>query len=80
MRGRMRVAFWWLAGRRFEPRRTATLVSGAAPIRLLALSPIPEEGAGCRFRSRAVHPATLHRFGIDVTLRSLFNAEFFDLV
>jgi glycosyltransferase involved in cell wall biosynthesis len=62
-----------------EDGRAATLVSGAAPIRLLALSPIPEEGAGCRFRIAQFIPY-LASVGIDVTLRSLFNAEFFDLV
>ena len=50
-----------------------------APIRLLALSPIPEEGAGCRFRIAQFIPY-LASVGIEVTLRSLFNAEFFDLV
>jgi len=54
-------------------------VSASAPIRVLALSPIPEEGAGCRFRIAQFIPY-LASVGIEVTLNSLFNAEFFDLV
>ena len=49
------------------------------PARVLALSPIPEEGAGCRFRIAQFIPY-LRSVGIDVTLRSLFTAEFFNLV
>jgi glycosyltransferase involved in cell wall biosynthesis len=49
------------------------------PIRVLALSPIPEEGAGCRFRIAQFIPY-LRSVGIEVTLRSLFNADFFRLV
>jgi len=48
-------------------------------IRVLALSPIPEEGAGCRFRIAQFMPY-LRSVGIDVTLRSLFTADFFNLV
>jgi len=48
-------------------------------IRVLALSPIPEEGAGCRFRIAQFIPY-LRSVNIDVTLRSLFTAEFFNLV
>jgi glycosyltransferase involved in cell wall biosynthesis len=51
----------------------------SAPIRVLALSPIPEEGAGCRFRIAQFIPY-LRSVGVDVTLRSLFDAEFFRLV
>jgi glycosyltransferase involved in cell wall biosynthesis len=47
-----------------------------APIRVLALSPIPEEGAGCRFRIAQFIPY-LESVGIRVTLESLFTAEFF---
>jgi glycosyltransferase involved in cell wall biosynthesis len=50
-----------------------------APIRVLALSPIPEEGAGCRFRIAQFIPY-LESVGIQVTLSSLFNADFFHLV
>ena len=53
--------------------------TAAAPIRVLALSPIPEEGAGCRFRIAQFIPY-LASAGIDVTLRSLFTPEFFRLV
>ena len=49
------------------------------PIRVLALSPMPEEGAGCRFRIAQFIPY-LRSVGIEVTLRSLFTAEFFNLV
>ncbi len=51
----------------------------SARIRVLALSPIPEEGAGCRFRIAQFIPY-LRSIGIDVTLRSLFTADFFNLV
>jgi len=46
------------------------------PIRVLALSPIPEEGAGCRFRIAQFMPY-LASVGIHVTLDSLFTPEFF---
>ena len=49
------------------------------PIRVLALSPIPEEGAGCRFRIAQFIPY-LESAGIEVTLQSLFTPEFFRLV
>jgi glycosyltransferase involved in cell wall biosynthesis len=49
------------------------------PIRVLALSPIPEEGAGCRFRIAQFMPY-LKSVGIEVTLNSLFTPEFFRLV
>jgi glycosyltransferase involved in cell wall biosynthesis len=45
-------------------------------IRLLVLSPIPEEGAGCRFRIAQFIPF-LEKQGFDVTLRPLFTTEFF---
>ncbi len=48
-------------------------------MRVLALSPIPEEGAGCRFRIAQFMPY-LEAAGIHVTLRSLFTPEFFRLV
>jgi glycosyltransferase involved in cell wall biosynthesis len=54
-------------------------VSVSAPIRVLALSPIPEEAAGCRFRIAQFIPY-LASVGIDVTLSSLFTPEFFALV
>lgn len=49
------------------------------PIRLLALSPIPEEGAGCRFRVSQYIPF-LESHGFEVTFSSLFTPEFFRLV
>jgi len=54
-------------------------MTSARPIRVLALSPIPEEGAGCRFRIAQFIPY-LQSHGFDVTLRSLFTPEFFRLV
>jgi glycosyltransferase involved in cell wall biosynthesis len=54
-------------------------VNDATRIRVLALSPIPEEGAGCRFRIAQFIPY-LASVGIDVTLSPLFTPEFFSLV
>jgi glycosyltransferase involved in cell wall biosynthesis len=48
-------------------------------IRVLALSPIPEEGAGCRFRIAQFIPY-LESVGFDVTLDSLFTPQFFRIV
>jgi glycosyltransferase involved in cell wall biosynthesis len=50
-----------------------------SPIRLLALSPIPEEGAGCRFRVSQYIPY-LEANGFRITFSSLFTPEFFRLV
>jgi glycosyltransferase involved in cell wall biosynthesis len=46
------------------------------PLRVLALSPIPEEGAGCRFRIAQFIPY-LKSVSVEVTLRSLFDGPFF---
>jgi glycosyltransferase involved in cell wall biosynthesis len=46
------------------------------PIRVLAISPIPEEGAGCRFRIAQFIPY-LNAHGFDVTLNALYTTEFF---
>jgi glycosyltransferase involved in cell wall biosynthesis len=46
---------------------------------VLALSPIPEEGAGCRFRIAQFIPY-LEAHGFEVTLSPLFTTEFFRLV
>jgi glycosyltransferase involved in cell wall biosynthesis len=46
---------------------------------MLALSPVPEEGAGCRFRIAQYVPA-LERAGVDVTISPFFTREFFRLV
>ncbi len=51
----------------------------ARPIRVLALSPIPEEGAGCRFRI-AQYARYLNAHGYDVTIRSFYSASFFSQV
>ncbi|MBI3402906.1 MAG: glycosyltransferase family 4 protein [Acidobacteria bacterium] len=48
-------------------------------LRMLALSPVPEEGAGCRFRIAQYVPA-LATAGIDVTISPFFTREFFELV
>lgn len=48
-------------------------------IRVLALSPIPEEGAGCRFRIAHYIPY-LEQHGFEVTLKTLFTTEFFRFV
>ena len=48
-------------------------------LRVLALSPIPEEGAGCRFRIAHYIPY-LNANGFDVELSPLFTTEFFRLV
>ena len=48
-------------------------------IRVLALSPIPEEGAGCRFRIAHYIPY-LESHGFEVTLKTLFTTDFFRLV
>jgi len=45
-------------------------------IRVLAISPIPEEGAGCRFRVAQFMPY-LNANGFDVTLSPLYTTEFF---
>lgn len=51
----------------------------ARPIRVLALSPIPEEGAGCRFRIAHYIPY-LNANGFVVDLSPLFTTEFFRMV
>ena len=48
-------------------------------LRLLALSPVPPEGAGCRFRVMQYIPA-LEQAGFAVTVAPFFDARFFDLV
>lgn len=46
---------------------------------MLALSPIPIEGAGCRFRIAQFVPY-LHERGFDVTISPFYSREFFDIV
>ena len=48
-------------------------------VRVLALSPIPEEGAGCRVRVSQYVPY-LRSQGIDVTVSPFFTPEFFKFV
>jgi glycosyltransferase involved in cell wall biosynthesis len=47
--------------------------------RVLALSPIPEEGAGCRFRIAQYVPY-LREQGFDVTISSFYTPDYFRLV
>lgn len=46
---------------------------------MLAISPIPEEGAGCRFRIAQFLPY-LREAGIDVKISPFYSREFFQLV
>ena len=48
-------------------------------INVLALSPIPEAGAGCRFRMMQYLPA-LRAAGFDVTLSAFYTPAFFNVV
>lgn len=50
-----------------------------APVKVLALSPIPEEGAGCRFRVSHYIPY-LREAGFDVTVSSFYSREYFKFV
>jgi glycosyltransferase involved in cell wall biosynthesis len=50
-----------------------------AAVKVLALSPIPEEGAGCRFRVSQYLPY-LRRAGFDVTVSPFYSREYFDIV
>lgn len=47
--------------------------------RILAVSPIPEEGAGCRFRVSQFRP-WLERAGFSLEIHPLFDRDFFRLV
>ena len=48
-------------------------------LRALALSPVPYEGAGCRFRVAQYIPY-LESQGIDLTIAPFYSREFFELV
>jgi glycosyltransferase involved in cell wall biosynthesis len=48
-------------------------------LRVLALSPVPYEGAGCRFRIAQYLPY-LRSQGIDVTIAPFYDRQFFDMV
>ena len=50
-----------------------------APIKVLALSPIPEEGAGCRFRVSQYIPF-LRDAGFEVTVSPFYSREYFSFV
>jgi len=52
------------------------LTAGEKPVRVLALSPFPEEGAGCRFRIAQYIPY-LRDAGFDVTISPFYTPEFF---
>jgi glycosyltransferase involved in cell wall biosynthesis len=49
------------------------------PIKVLALSPIPEEGAGCRFRVAQYIPY-LREAGFEVTISAFYTPAFFKVV
>ena len=49
------------------------------PVKVLALSPIPEEGAGCRFRVSQYIPY-LKRAGFDVAISPFYSREYFGIV
>jgi glycosyltransferase involved in cell wall biosynthesis len=51
----------------------------STPVKVLALSPIPEEGAGCRFRVSQYIPY-LRDAGFDVTVSAFYSREYFDFV
>jgi glycosyltransferase involved in cell wall biosynthesis len=48
-------------------------------VKVLALSPIPEEGAGCRFRVSQYVPY-LRNAGFDVTVSPFYSREYFSIV
>lgn len=48
-------------------------------VKVLALSPIPEEGAGCRFRVSQYIPF-LRDAGFDVTVSPFYSREYFNIV
>jgi len=50
-----------------------------APIRVLALTPIPVEGAGCRFRIAQFVPY-LREHGFEVTISPFYSNEYFQFV
>lgn len=54
-------------------------MTSARPVRVLALSPIPEEGAGCRFRVAQYIPY-LREAGFEVTVSPFYTPAFFRLV
>lgn len=54
-------------------------MSSTPPVKVLALSPIPEEGAGCRFRVSQYLPF-LRDHGFDVTVSPFYSREYFDFV
>jgi glycosyltransferase involved in cell wall biosynthesis len=54
-------------------------LSSTTPLKVLALSPIPEEGAGCRFRVSQYLPY-LRTAGFDITVSPFYSREYFDFV
>jgi glycosyltransferase involved in cell wall biosynthesis len=51
----------------------------STPLKVLALSPIPEEGAGCRFRVSQYIPS-LRDAGFDVTVSPFYSRDYFKFV
>ena len=54
-------------------------MTNVPPIKVLALSPIPEEGAGCRFRVSQYIPY-LREAGFDVTVSPFYSHDYFGFV
>lgn len=54
-------------------------MTSGSRIKVLAISPIPEEGAGCRFRIAQFVPY-LREAGFDVTISPFYSTEFFRMV
>ncbi len=54
-------------------------MTSTPPLKLLALSPIPEEGAGCRFRVSQYIPY-LRDAGFDVTVSPFYSRDYFGFV
>ena len=54
-------------------------MAAGGPIKVLALSPIPEEGAGCRFRVSQYIPY-LRSAGFDITVSPFYSREYFSFV
>ena len=54
-------------------------MTSARRVKVLALSPIPEEGAGCRFRVAQYIPY-LREAGFDVTISAFYTPAFFQVV
>ena len=54
-------------------------IANHVPVKVLALSPIPEEGAGCRFRVSQYIPY-LRNAGFEVTVSPFYSRDYFSIV